>query len=373
MFIEENINNSLVIDMGSSLIRAGFGGESLPRLVIPSFYSPKNTHTKFGETILKNISSGFEIESILQDNYSFNPNVFKEMFEYLCDNLDLTNQDISVSISEPAHLRANIEFTRKWKESICQILFEVFKLSRVSILPDAVLSTFSHCVDSALIVDFGWSCTRIIPVEKCSVITKAISILSIGGFSIANSLRDWLYQQGCNIGNEFENYQPIQKDILTLIKSSLIFQNYCQFGSQEKGGHLIYNGTDIRPKIDSLSECFWDHRYLFDQADEDPLHVQIKNSIENSSVQYPAKLWNKIIPCGGFSKVKGFSELLERQLSSFNPNVNVCSPMHILSGGDNAVWTGGSIFASSPAFKNMAVSQNEWNESGTKIFDIKMK
>jgi hypothetical protein len=39
MFIEENMNNVLVFDLGSAVVRAELAGESRP-----SFYSPINPH-----------------------------------------------------------------------------------------------------------------------------------------------------------------------------------------------------------------------------------------------------------------------------------------------------------------------------------------
>lgn len=46
--------------------------------------------------------------------------------------------------------------------------------------------------------------------------------------------------------------------------------------------------------------------------------------------------------------------------------------MHPIAGGENAIWCGGSICASSPIFKNLAVSKQEWMENGASILSVKM-
>ena len=96
-----------------------------------------------------------------------------------------------------------------------------------------------------------------------------------------------------------------------------------------------------------------------------PLDEKVYDAIMDCDIDIRPNMYENIILSGGNTLILNFKERLEKELKELVPEaardkVQVDAPEERLY----AVWIGGAILASLPAFKKIVVTQREWKETG---------
>uniref|UniRef100_K3WX73 Actin-related protein 10 n=1 Tax=Globisporangium ultimum (strain ATCC 200006 / CBS 805.95 / DAOM BR144) TaxID=431595 RepID=K3WX73_GLOUD len=134
--------SALVLEIGTKYVKCGLSGERAPRGVM---------RWEVAKLIQKKpLLSATEWYTYLY------PKLHSICFDYLHVN--------------PSHRRfvicEDLVFPRAFRETLLEIVFSVLKAASVAIVPSVVMALYATPYHTALVVDCGWTETRILPVFK---------------------------------------------------------------------------------------------------------------------------------------------------------------------------------------------------------------
>ena len=382
MNCEPNINNAIVYDIGSAFIRSGHSGEGFPTVSQPSFaaYDKVSNEIFYPDNYLFSVSKNYEISYLIDDHYSIpEPNNFSHFLNWTHQQLSIDPNERNCLFSQPAHL-IETDHNARWQRTLCEIGFEEMNHPGISIVSDATLASYAYCLQTALVLDFGWSCMRVVPVIEGKVQHKSIMIHPIGGFGLTQLLYEQLKSRSISLVPKNPVWSEDQITVNQRRIAADIIKNCCTFARNTIDEDFLYFLNDQR-SIDVKSEMQLLAALHFNVIDSDnttenvlPISEQIHQSIESVPDEYKRDLWSNVVTSGGFSSANSFISKLQSELIKVaDPTfkVHVHFPMHRMVSGENMVWTGGSIFSSSMIFPKYLVSKEEWQENGDNILRVK--
>ncbi|KAK8882456.1 hypothetical protein M9Y10_045098 [Tritrichomonas musculus] len=422
--------NSLVYDFGSNSIQLGFAGDAQPLYSIPSSscQRPKDgdIYIEFGDSWLQKKYEGIEIKQIISDNGTLaDKNLLASFFDWTYQScLSVDPVEHPILVTQPSHLALQTSFYDQWRKDICESAFDFAGHPSLCFEHDSVLACFSRAASTAIVVDFGWSCIRVVPILDGQPILKSLSLSKTGGCQLCSLLLGCLKKNtlsnpanrmvpiGAQIPQLSNNYRPniffddnnlitsvnidneniptpTQQQYCTkfllqdMIKSCLSFPSQMQ--QKEEPGQYIYYMPNREP-IDLKDEVQYLSHVLTDQLKpQEMIQSGIKSvpeciyaSINNNNTPADVRrqLWKNIVTSGGLSMLQGFCAKLELLASAIKPQnytAKVIPPKNPLTGGSNTVWVGGSILASMDNFTEFCITKEEWEENGESILNTKFK
>lgn len=383
MYVEPNDNNALVFDLGSVMFRGGYAGCGFPDINMPSAaFLDKDSDTKY--IIPEN---GFSRPSKLDINYMVDSESFAINNEILTSLLNFTNERLGLNpdepnkpsalFTQPAHLVGDKNFGSFWRSTIAQIGFENMGYENISVTSDATLAAYAHCFFTATVVDFGWSCTRVIPVIEGKPLYENAQVNIFGGLFMSQILSDRLSDRGIplaplNAGTKAQAILLEREAAADIIKQACFFNRSEEFVKNAEN-IAYHNGKliDVRTDMEILSQLPW-RRVDIDDTTVLPLQQLCEAAVYPCPAAHKKQLWANMVTAGGFSSLDGFQTALLASFAgdrSFERKVHC--PMHEAVRGGPCVWTGGSILASSSFFPRFCVSRAEYQEYGENIMAVK--
>jgi len=364
----------VVIDNGSLLSKSGFGGENLPRSVIPTIigrpklqisssdenHSVKDYYTGKEAVDLRGILKfGYPVEHGIVNDWSAVEKIWHHIF---FDELEIDPSLHPVLLTEPPlNPRAN-------REKAAEILFETFDCPRVYLKSTATLALHACDLLSGVVVDIGDTCIFVTPIIEGFMISHSIYRLDIGGRDITGYLLKLLATRG-----EIKE-NGISKEQAKEYKEKKGY--VCLEGSRELARHekRLDTGKEyILPGGESViigPERFLAPELLFNPAilgrEIDGLGETIINSIMVNSIDIRRDLCNNIVLSGGSSLFPGLKERIHKELTEHFPE-NVQIGVVAEPDREHASWIGGSIVTSLPEFRDSWVTRKEYLEEGSKI------
>jgi actin-related protein len=263
-----------------------------------------------------------------------------------------------------------------WSRTLAELSFEQFGHTMIAVTSDAALATYSHCLHTALVVDFGWSCLRIVPVIESHPRTGAIRVHPIGGYGLTRVLAEQLQRRHICVapsgdGTESQRQQRERRKLVELIQTS------CSYAANTIDEDFLCfvqgRPVDIQFEMQLIAAIHFTELGEDDQVVY-PIAQLVKQAIDDCPDDAKRELWDNIVTSGGFSQLPSFLGKLQTEVKKVaDPVFDVCVryPMTERCGGRHAVWTGGSIFASSSVFPKFCVQKEEWEEHGEAILRTK--
>lgn len=367
--------SSLVIDCGSGIVKAGFGGEDGPRSIFSSVVGiPKMPGLLVGmeqkeryvgeEAIAKmdimNFSSPIEKGEIVDWNK------FETLLHHLFyDELKVVPEEISILITEsPLNKKEN-------RAKLAETLFETFNVEKLHIANSAMLGLYSYGKTNGIVLDSGYSLTTCVPVYEGYPLPHASLKLNLGGVDLSDALLSMIYH---NINPSFKGIKG--RLLADDIKEKL---GYIALNSEEEekfyyenvDGEKLYTLPD-NIKIRLGRELFMHSEVLF-KPENDNFSVPklIIDSLSKCDSDIINDLKENICLIGGTTLFKGFTERLKNELvHSLNSNSFnlIYTPERQFSS-----WIGGSIISSLNNFNYMWVTKQEYDEIGDALEAIDSK
>lgn len=167
---------AVVLDIGESLTKVGFAGEPLPRHVIPTVFERPD-----GSKLVDPLSSGSQRLKVT----TWIPVLHKLMTSIYFDYLQVNPKDRRVIICENPFLLYN------FRTALAKVLFNL-EVPGVMFLPSNHLPLFATGQQHALVVDVGFSETRVTPICDGYVIQNAVLTTPVGMRNITRKFKETL-------------------------------------------------------------------------------------------------------------------------------------------------------------------------------------
>jgi len=350
----------IVIDLGSTMIKAGFAGEAAPRVVFPSVVgrSGSGSSVYVGEEAKQQLSFAalkHPIEHGIVTNWDDLREILRHTFEH---ELNVNPAEHPVLVTEPPlNPKAN-------RERITQILFEDFNVSAMYVAIQAVLSLYASGRTTGIVFDSGGGVSHTVPIYEGYALPHAIIRLDLAGMDLTDYLTNLLSEHGFDFSTAAE--REVIQDIKE--KHCYIALDYDQEMQSAVSGrtYRLPDGQDITLR----NERFKCPETLFQPAfigmESAGIHETTYNSIMKCDVDIRKELYANTVLSGGSTMFPGIADRMQNEISALAPPT---MKIKIIAPEDRKylTWVGGSILAALPTFQQMWISKQEYDEGGPSI------
>ena len=357
----QNKYSTVVIDAGSGLIKAGFGGEDGPRSIFNSIVgTPKQMELMVGMELQNryvgdNAIARYEIMNFsypIQRGEVTDWDKYENLMHYLLySEMRVVPEEISILITEGPRT------SRKNREKLTEILFETFNVKRLHIANSSMVGLYSYGKTSGLIVDSGYNVTSTVPVYEGYPLAHASLKINIGGEDLSKNLLSMIQN------NLDETYVDMKGRFLA-------------DDIKEKLGFVLLNQDDADDVKDSTYELPDGKKIelgseLYKANGIMSLKNMVIDSINKCDNEIKNDIKENICLTGGTTLLKNFPEKLKNEISDSSEgiNFNLSAEQERLF----STWIGGSIVSSLDNFQYMWVSKKEYNDNGKNLLVIDSK
>ncbi|TFK76120.1 Actin/actin-like protein [Pluteus cervinus] len=424
--------SALVIDIGSSSLRAGYAGDDTPKAIIPTSYGyrktvsdsdidmtdgatgeltgPKaNAQLFIGQNGPGIWRENMEVENPVVDGLIQDFNPIKPLVEHaLVDIMRCNPTEHPILVTEPAwNTPAN-------RERMAEIMFEELQVPAFYIANTGVLNAFAAGRGSALVIDVGQTMASVTPVVDGFVLRKGLVYSSLPKLVHAHARHILLSGSMSRPGIELLPHQlisskyPVEPGLSPqftlrqdrIAKTTESWRTWAEgrevdewiqtvAGVLDQGwndqvaasrppkqyefptGFNTYFGSERL----SIGEQFFYHSpQLMASNPNLPKHIPalMTESLRECDPELRQVLMGNVVLTGGGSLFSGFSDRLNSELSRSFPHTKIHAagnPVERRYGG----WLGGSILASLGTFHQLWISKEEWQDHGKAIVGQRCK
>lgn len=359
----------IIIDIGTSSIKAGLSGQEKPSLIFPNYFGEMKYSKSVGswkdddkKHIIGNDCNKYfgvvKLKYPLSHGIFNNSEDISSIFEYIYSNLDMSITEIKehpVLIAEPL---LNPQENRR---NIAKVLFDTYKIEQIFFASQPILSLFSTSSTSGAVLESGDGVTQSCIIYEGYTIPGSYKRINLGGKEVTEYLQYLLNKKGHELRNS-DGFQITKK-----IKEEL-----CEICSPE-------NENKLEPKNytlpdDSILEIGEERRLapeilfnpLIREYEYPGIQEILAESINKTNVDLKLQLYGSILLSGGNTNIKGMKERIYKEIKKLAPN-KAKIRLHTPSNPENCCWIGGNIISSLEISKEMWISVKEYMEKGENI------
>eukprot|EP01095_Lingulamoeba_sp_RSL-Kostka_P009062 TRINITY_DN30_c1_g1_i1.p1 TRINITY_DN30_c1_g1~~TRINITY_DN30_c1_g1_i1.p1 ORF type:complete len:399 (-),score=149.21 TRINITY_DN30_c1_g1_i1:158-1354(-) len=394
---EKLINQPIVIDNGSGMLKAGIAGVNTPQCFFPNFVgTPKHDRVMAGSLDGKNHFVGKEAQEhrgLLKLKYPIEHGIindFDEMeliWKYLYGELNIRQPENHPVLLTEAPLNP-----KKVRETAAEIFFETFNVPALFFSMQAVLSLYASGRTTGIVLDIGDGVSHTVPIYEGFSLPHSIQRNDLGGRDITKFLQLLLRRSYCgynfHTSSEFEIVKHIKESccyvssdpekeedtLLSTSSASSSNNNNNNNNNSVNPNKLVEYKLPDGQVIQVGTEAFKAPEALFMPSligEEYPgVHELLTNSILRCDIDMRNDLFSNIVLSGGSTLFPGFGNRLLNEVIGLAPKeikVKISAPPE----RQYSTWIGGSILASLPTFRNMWVWREEYDDQGPSILHKK--
>ena len=370
------VQEPVVIDNGSCMVKAGFSGEDVPRAIFPSIVGrPRNQGVMVGmgqkdayvgdeaQAKRDTLTLRYPIDHGIVTSWDDMEKLWRHTFY---SELRVSSEEQPVLLTEaPLNAKAN-------REKMTQIMFETFNVPAFYVAVQGLLSLFANARTTGIVLDAGDNASHIVPIYEGYILPNAVQKLDLAGRDLTGYLQKILSERGYSYSFTTPKEQEIVKDIKE--KLSYVALNY----DHEEESKKAETSSELEKKyqlpdgnvVTIGSERFRCPEVLFQPnfigLEQDGIHKLMFRSIMKCDVDIRRDLYNNIVCSGGTTMFEGFVDRLQREMTVLAPYETM---VKIIAPADrkHSTWYGGSILTSLGTFEEMWISKNEYDETGPSI------
>jgi actin, other eukaryote len=369
---------TVIIDNGSGMVKAGFAGEDAPRAVFPSIVGrPKHSSAMMGtqqkseyigdEAMQKRgiLNLQYPIAAGIVESWEDMEKVWHHTFY---NELRVAPEEaLGVLLTEaPRNPKAN-------REKMVTIMFETFQVKNVYVALQAVMSLYAAGRTTGLVADAGDGVSHTIPVFEGFSIPHAVEKMEIAG----RVLTDWMQKLLLGTGESLTSSAELE--IVRDIKEKLCYvaQNYEQENQQAQNSSendKQYTMPDKRVITVPAHVRMTCPELLFQPALNGKSCKSLQDlawaSVSASDVDVRKDLCKNIILSGGTTMYEGLADRLKSEIVSLAP---AGAEIRVIASADRkyAVWKGASTLASLSTFASSWVTAEDYQEHGAAVIHRK--
>ena len=366
----------IIIDLGSSEIKSGFFGQSLPSLRFNNIIGEP-----FSKKVSQELTKKYYISSECDEYYNnlkirypikrgsfYKDDDIQLIFEYIFNKMNLNTEQIKdhpLLISEPINNKLSNT------EKISEILFEKMNIPSLIFAKQPLLSLISTGYSTGVILESGSDITQSCVSYEGYLIENSCLRFDYGGKDVSNTLNILLKQRNSDI-----NYINFFDDIKVLndIKEKQCYIKTLKDDNEDfvsiHSEYILPDGSKLNLQDEKIlaPEILFNNKLIFQEYF--PFHEMVINSIDKCDINIKGKLYKTIVMSGGNTKFKGIEEKMKTNLSYLIPR-GVDIKLRMQENPELNCWNGGNIVASLSTFNKMLVYKKEWEECGKNIIHVK--
>ena len=300
-------------------------------------------------------------------------------------------------MSEPAW---NVKGKR---EKLAEIMFEKYNVPAFFLCKNAVLTAFANGRSTGLVLDSGATHTTAVPVYDGYVIQQAIVKSPLAGDFISMEVKKLMEELEIDVIPPYmikskehvtfmEEPSWKKKDLPEVTKSyhnymvKDVYQDFAASVLQVMDTPYEQSGAETMPNIhyefpNGYNQDFGYEKYKACEGLFDPSMIKdlpsgntmlsvghvVTTSVGMCDIDIRPSLYSSVIVAGGNTLLQGFTDRLNKDLSTKTPP---SMRLKIISGTTGSAerrfssWIGGSILASLGSFQQMWISKQEYEEGG---------
>lgn len=375
----------IVVDNGSMVLKAGFGGEEAPRELVPTLCGhPRhsgvtgnmlaNTKDNFcGNEALANRGLLSTVSPITRGRISDWTAMEALWHHTLYSTLQVTCEEHPMLFTETP------DNTRQDREKMATVAFENLNIPALVVFNTSVLSLFSTGRSTGLVVESGAYRTHIGPVWDGYTLQHYMRRIDYGGEDITNRMINLFRSEGY----PFSTAQDL--DAARLIKEQLCYvagdpefeKGFCtESRSVEKlfrlpDGQEVYVNENrfVAPEVLMSPQEYGGADKSLEGINKG-WHEVIHESIQCCDPSIRPELYASVVLGGGNTLFPKLDERVQREVSLLAPK-GIVTKCVAFRNRQYGTWIGGSIVGSLSTFPCMWVSKAEYDEHGPSIIHRK--
>uniref|UniRef100_A0A672L1T5 Actin related protein 10 n=1 Tax=Sinocyclocheilus grahami TaxID=75366 RepID=A0A672L1T5_SINGR len=353
---------AVVVDLGAAYTKCGFAGETGPRFIIPSECLSLSQAVR---VVQYNINTE-ELYSILKEF------VHLLYFRHLLVNPRDRRVVIVESVLCPSHFR----------ETLSRVFFKHFEVPSVLFAPSHLMSVMTLGIQSALVMDCGYTETLVLPESfNCVPILSVWEALPMGGKAIHRELHSLLSEQ-CTLDTDSGTGLSLPTIPSEMLSDSKLYE-FASFFSEKiinirkrpappqdveyplDGQKILYVKGSIR---DSVAEM------LFEQDNEEKsIATLLLDTLVKCPIDTRKVLSENLVIIGGTAMLPGFLHRLLTEIRSLVEKPKYHDALatksfrfHSPPAKPNCTaWLGGAIFgALQDILGSRSVSRDYYSQTG---------
>jgi len=367
------VNQPVVIDNGSGVIKAGFAGDTIPKCHFPNYIGrPKHKKIMVGalEGDMFVGPKAQEHRGLLSIRYPMEHGIvtdwndMEKIWQYIYskDQLSIFSEEHPVLLTEaPLNPRKN-------REKAAEIFFETFNAPALFVSIQAVLSLYATGRTTGVVLDSGDGVTHAVPIYEGFALPHSIMRSDVAGRDVTKYLRLLLRKEGlmldttaelevCRSLKERTCYlatSPQREETSELQRLAYTLPD----GETFQVGQARFRAPEVlfQPVLMG-SECSGAQEVL-------------ATAVQKSDMDLRRLLYQNIVISGGSTLFRGFGDRLLTEVKNAAPKdvkIRISAPAERLY----STWIGGSILASLDTFKRMWISKREYEEDSNRVLHRK--
>ncbi|KAG8186668.1 hypothetical protein JTE90_014744 [Oedothorax gibbosus] len=361
----------IVIDNGTGFCKAGFAGDSAPKVEFPSVvgrprYIPVVAGLKYRSLYVGGsaqarrgvLALSYPIRQGIVNDWDDLETIWDHTFNHLLE-ADPSRGAVIVSEAPKNPL--------KNRERMIEILFERFDCRGAFVAVQAVLALYTAGRTTGLVLDSGDGISHAVPVYEGYAIHHAISRMEYAGRTLTDHLSQMLTERGYYFTSSAE------LEIVRDIKETLCFvsDNFAADMKRCAKSSKDYDHKYVLPDGQILkigSERFRCPEVLFRPSllnlEEPGFQGALYDSVMKCDVDIRRDLCDNVILSGGSTLFPGLKSRLRAELQELS---NCRVRVRAAKDRRYAVWLGGSVLGSLSSFGEICVTKADYEEYGPRI------
>jgi actin len=360
----------LVVDNGSAMMKVGFAGDYEPWAVFPTLVGHPKMDPKMdlkdqkvayiGDEALvmrDSLTLKYPIQKSIVTNWDDMERIWHHAFY---SELHVAPEEHPVILTE-RHLNPKAS-----RERMTQIMFETFNCPFMYVCTAGILALNASGFYTACVVESGDSVTYILPVYEYHLIPHAVVRLEIGGRHITDYLMQILGEQGLHFSTSAE------RDAIRDMKEKVCCVALPWSELPPPKSYELPSGQCItldKERVRAPEVLFKPDLVLDDAIVNVGIHECVLNAIKKCDMTIHKELYRSVLLTGGNTMFEGICERLYQELTALVPStmtIKVLAPPQGSTRKD-AIWVGGSHFASLSTFPDNSINRAEYDVSGPSI------
>ncbi|KAH6641658.1 actin family [Chaetomium tenue] len=364
------LNVAVVLDNGSGNIRAGYSGESEPKVNFPSWVGrPKHLRVLAGALegeVFVGEKAAAELRGLLKIRYPLEHGIvtdwddMEKIWSHVYSELKCDAEQHPLLLTEPPlNPRSN-------RDTAAQILFETFNVPALHTSIQAVLALYASGRTTGVVLDVGDGVSHAVPVYQGFTVPNSIRRMDVAGRDVTEHMQTLLRKSG------YVFHTSAEKEIVRMIKETTSYvardprkeEKEWAAGKPDAGKVVEYVLPDGK-KLAIGAERFRAPEILFDPEiiglEYPGVHQIVVDAISRTDMDLRKDLYANIVLSGGSTVTKGFGDRLLAEVKGISVRemrIKIYAPPE----RKYSTWIGGSILAGLSTFSKMTIKVDDWHE-----------